>query len=247
MRNAPLGLLMLLLFCTATARPTSLVGVKARAMRAGYAADLAALADAARDARALAAADPTQAALAHYWAGYALWQRAVNGTNLKADPAQIAADRDAALAEFEAALALRESFADAHALAAWLRGWQYMAGVGDKEAHAKAIRAHIDRARALEPDNPRVQWQLAYALQRSDRERAMRMFTALAARTDAADPRSPEPDWGVPEAAMALAYNYAYAQPPDPALAAKYAHRALELRPHWQYVETVLLPQIEKR
>ena len=51
----------------------------------------------------------------------------------------------------------------------------------------------------------------------------------------------------VPEAAMALAYNYAYAQPPDPALAAKYAHRALELRPHWQYVEAVLLPQIEKQ
>ena len=244
MRNAPLGLLMFLLFCTAAPHPTTLLDVKARAMRAGYAADLPALADAARDARALVPTDP---ALAHYWAGYALWQRAVNGVNLKSDPAQIATDRDAALAEFEAALAARESFADAHALAAWLRGWQYMAGVGDKEAHAKAIRAHIDRARALEPDNPRVQWELAYVLQRSDRDRALRMFTDLAARPDAPDPRSPNPDWGVPEAAMVLAYTYANAQPPDPALAAKYAHRALELRPHWLYIESVLLPQIEKR
>src|SRR5207237_3875198 len=153
MRNAPIGLLILMLFCAAAPRPATLVDVKTRAMRAGYTADLQALADAARDARALAA-DPAAAPLAHYWAGYALWQRAVNEVNLKSDPAQIAADRDAALAEFEAALAARESFADAHALAAWLRGWQYMAGVGDKEAHAKAIRAHLYRARALEPDNP---------------------------------------------------------------------------------------------
>jgi hypothetical protein len=248
MRTTPLGLLMLLLFCTAAPRPATLVDVKARAMRAGYAADLPALSDAARDARAIAAADPSQAALAHYWAGYALWQRAVNGVNLKADAAQIAADRDAALAEFQAALALRESFADAHALAAWLHGWQYMAGVGgDKEAHSKAIRVHIERARALEPDNPRVQWEVAYVLQRSDRERARQILTDLATRADTVNPRSPEPDWGVPEAAMVLAFSYASAKPPDMVQAAKYARRAQELRPHWMYVEAILMPMIEKQ
>ena len=60
MRNAPIGLLILILFCTSAPRPASLVDVKTRAMRAGYTADLQALADAARDARALAA-DPAHA------------------------------------------------------------------------------------------------------------------------------------------------------------------------------------------
>src|SRR5207244_12258009 len=138
MRNAPIGLLILILFCTSAPRPASLLDVKTRAMRAGYTADLQALADAARDARALAA-DPAIAPLAHYWAGYALWQRAVNDVNLKLDPA---ADRAAALEEFDAAIAGREKFADAHAIAAWLHGWLYMADAANKEAHQKALVAH---------------------------------------------------------------------------------------------------------
>src|ERR1051326_7902345 len=145
MRNAPLGWLFLILFCTSAPRPASLVDVKTRATRAGYTADLQALADAARDARAIAAADPAQAALAHYWAGYAFWQRAVNDVNLKLDPS---ADRAAALAEFEAALAARESFADAHALVAWLEGWLWSTDPANKDAHQKQLIAHHSRARA---------------------------------------------------------------------------------------------------
>src|SRR6266511_2314126 len=201
MRNIPLGLLILILFCTSAPKPGSLLDVKSRAMRAGYTADLQALADAARDARALAA-DPAVAPLAHYWAGYALWQRAVNEVNLKSDPAQIAADRDAALAEFEAALAARESFADAHALVAWLHGWLYTADPANKDAHAKAILAHHARARELEPDNPRVLWAYAIALQFRDKPGALRLFDELTKRPDVRAPQSPEPDWGLPEAVM---------------------------------------------
>src|SRR5262249_17351472 len=131
--------------CATTHNPTSrLLAVKSKAMQAGYTADLAALAEAAREARGIAAQDPALAPMAHYWAGYALWQRAVNDVNRKVDPA---ADRDAALVEFDAAIAAREKFADAHAIAAWLHGWLYMANVGDKDAHQKAMLAHLARAR----------------------------------------------------------------------------------------------------
>jgi len=211
-------------------------------MSAGYTADLQALAGAAHDARSLAA-DPAIAPLAHYWAGYALWQRAINGVNRKVDPAQIAADRDAALAEMDAALAARERFADAHAIAAWLHGWLYMADPPNGEAHGKALRAHLERARALEPDNPRVLWELAYVLQRSDLPRARRLLEDVAQRPDSVT-RSADPDWGVPEAMMTLAYSYANVDPPDPVRAETLARRALQLRPRWYYVQSILLPQI---
>jgi hypothetical protein len=231
--------------CTSIAPAGSrLLAVKAKAMNAGYTADLAALADAARDARSIAAGNPQLAAIAHYWAGYALWQRAVNDVNRKVDPA---ADRDAALAEFDAALAARESFADAHALAAWLHGWLWAADPANKEAHAKALTAHLTRARELEPDNPRVLWEQAYVLQLRDRDRALHILGDLSKRADTPAPQSPDPDWGVPEAVMLLAYNNLNAQPPDLAQAEALARRALELRPHWYYVESVLLPQIDAK
>src|SRR5436309_10984619 len=136
-----------LLACTTIQTPSSrLLDIKAKALQAGYTADLQMLADAARDARAVAAADPAIAPIAHYWAGYALWQRAVNDVNRKLDPA---ADRDAALAEFDAAIAARENFADAHALAAWLHGWLWTADPANKDAHQKAVMAHMTRAREL--------------------------------------------------------------------------------------------------
>src|SRR5438034_11528371 len=109
MRSSLLISMIVVLGCTSAATPGSrLLAVKGKAMKAGYTADLAALADAAREAQAIAAADPAMAPMAHYWAGYALWQRAVNDVNRKVDPA---ADRAAALAELDAALAARESFA----------------------------------------------------------------------------------------------------------------------------------------
>ena len=232
------------LACASTHTPTSrLLAVKSKAMSAGYAADLSALAVAARDARAIAAEEPKLAAIAHYWAGYALWQRAVNDVNRKVDPAE---DRDAALAEFDAALAARESFADAHALAAWLHGWLYMADPANKDAHQKAKLAHMARARELEPDNPRVLWGIGYVLQIRDPERGRKVLGDLANRTDAPSSQSLDPDWGVPEAVMVLAYNYLNAKPPDIAQAETLARRALELRPHWYYIEAILMPQIEQ-
>ena len=239
MRPASFKLILAIaLACTSAATPGSrLLAVKAKAMNAGYSADLTALAEAARDARAIAAERPELAAMAHYWAGYALWQRAVNDVNRKVDPA---ADRDAALAELDAALAAREKFADAHALAAWLHGWFFMANEGDKDEHRKVMRAHLARARELEPDNPRVLWVYAYALQRADRDKSFRTFDELTRRPDTPAPQSLQPDWGVPEATMTLASIHSMTDGGDLALANKLAHKALALRPGWYYVETIL-------
>lgn len=237
----------LVLSCTSAVTPGSrLLAIKSKATAAGYTADLQALADAARDAQAIAAADPAIAPLAHYWAGYALWQRAVNDVNLKVDAKQIAADRDAALAELDAAIAARESFADAHALAAWLHGWLYSADPANKDEHAKILRAHLNRARELEPDNPRVLWAYATALQFRDKEGSLRLFDELTRRADVPS-HSIEPDWGVPEAMMSLAWMQVNAEHPDLARAETLARQALELRPHWYYVESILIPQIEHK
>jgi hypothetical protein len=215
-------------------------------MHAGYAGNLDALAAIAQDARTLAS-NRDLAPLAHYWAGYALWQRAVNGVNLKVAPAQINADRDAALAEMDAALAAREPFADAHALAAWLHGWLYMADPPNGAPHAQALLAHLNRARALEPDNPRVLWEYAYVLQRTDKARSLQILNDVAHRPEQLAPNSAEPDWGVPEAAMTLAFLDANATPPDLGAAEELAKRALALRPGWYYIQTILLPQIEEK
>jgi hypothetical protein len=239
MRNVQLGWLLFFLCCTSTSNASSLLEVKSRAMKAGYTADLQALADAAREARALAA-DPAVAPLAHYWAGYALWQRAVNDVNRKVDPS---ADRAAALAEMDAAIAAREAFADAHALAAWLHGWLYSADPANKDAHAQAIKTHLTRARELEPNNPRVLWAYATALQFRDRPGSLRIFDELTRRPDVAS-HSADPDWGVPEAMMSLAWMQANYDSGDVALAETLARRALALRPGWYYIESILLPQI---
>ena len=224
----------------------TLLEVKSRAMHAGYSGDLDALAAVAADSRTLAG-DADAAPLAHYWAGYALMQRAINGVNLKADPKQINADRDAALAEMDAAIAAREPFADAHALAAWLHGWLFMADPPNGAPHRDALLAHLKRARELEPDNPRVLWEYAYVLQRSDRPRALQIFNDVAHRTEHLAPSSAEPDWGVPEAAMTLAFLDANATPPELTAAEDLANRALALRPGWYYVQQILLPQIKDK
>ena len=245
MRNIILSLAILTLSCTSASRPGSLLDVKSRAMRAGYTADLQVLADAARDARALAA-DPAIAPLAHYWAGYAFWQRAVNDVNRNVDARQIAADRDAALAEMDAAIAAREAFADAHALAAWLHGWLYTADPDHKDAHAGAVRAHLTRARELEPDNPRVLWAYATALQFRDRPASLKIFDELTQRADVRKANA-DPDWGVPEAMMSRAWMHANQPDGNLAIGEQLARRALELRPGWYYIESILIPQIEAK
>ncbi len=46
---------------------------------------------------------------------------------------------------------------------------------------------------------------------------------------------------------MSLAWMQVNAEHPDLARAETLARQALELRPHWYYVESILIPQIEHK
>lgn len=173
-------------------------------------------------------------------------QPGVQEMALPVDAKQVAADRAAALAEMDAAIAAREAFADAHALAAWLHGWLYTADPDNRDAHLRALLAHHARARELEPDNPRVLWAHATALQFRDRPASLKMFDELTRRPDVRTPTA-EPDWGVPEAMMSRAWMHTNQDGGDLAVGETLARRALELRPGWYYIESILIPQIEAK
>jgi len=130
------------------------------------------------------------------------------------------------------------------ALAAWLHGWLYTADPANKDAHMDAVRRHLARARELEPDNPRVLWETAYVSQFRDNTRTRQVLEDLVRRPDPTRPHVLEPDWGIPEACMLLAFNKLNVEPKDVAGSEMLARRALELRPGWHYVEKILLPQI---
>lgn len=75
-------------------------------------------------------------------------------------------------------------------------------------------------------------------------ERAIEIYVRAADVAGAPQPDSPLPDWGKPEAIMALAYAHMIQKAPDLAAAEKEARAALCLQPQWSYVRDVLLPQI---
>ena len=53
------------------------------------------------------------ASRAHYWRGFAMWRRAINGFNDNAGRAELAGDLKSGITEFEAALAADPRFTDA--------------------------------------------------------------------------------------------------------------------------------------
>jgi hypothetical protein len=111
--------------------------------------------------------------------------------------------------------------------------------------------AELARALALAPNNPRVLWVVGGyflflpATLGGDRARALVAYRQAAdSPPPAAGARSPMPDWGRPEALMALAYAHLHAASPDLEAAAQEAAAALSLVPDWAYVRDVLVPQI---
>ena len=81
-------------------------------------------------------------------------------------------------------------------------------------------------------------------MQFRDKPGALRLFDELTQRPDT-HLASAEPDWGLPEAVMTLAWIDLNAG--DVAPAETLARRALELRPGWHYVQSILMPQIEAK
>ena len=246
----------LLTVVSATSAPAEqeLAAVKARIMAADYAADLPALAR-LRETASLWWGDPQVGHLARYWSGFASWRLAMNGASsgMKSDALQVHLER--ALADLETAAHLRASFADAWAAAASVQGWLGgLAGSDLDAARARwdRMREQLSRAKALEPENPRVLWVAGglFLFQPvaagGSTERAIEIYRrmlALSPRTQEAG--SPLPDWGRPEALMSLAYAHLHQATPDLASAEEEARAALRLQPTWSYVRDILLPQIE--
>lgn len=232
-----------------------LAAAKQRIMAADYGADLAGLARLRQEVAPLED-HPTLGYLAHYWAGFASWRIAINGASHQMSAADLQANLQRSLADFDASIHQKDDFADAYAAAflvdAWLTG---MSGIKDRAAlleQYQRLQPRLRRAKELAPDNPRVLWAEASVYLYAPPEnggnvpRALEIYRRMSEVSPAvSDASSPLPDWGKPESLMSLAYAHLSQKPPDLAAASEEAHAALRLQPEWVYVREVLLPKIE--
>lgn len=232
-----------------------LLAAKPRLMSADYRADLDELAR-LRDEMIPLTRDPALGYLAHYWAGFASWRIAINGAGGGMSTEDLKSHLATAGADFDAAVLLKDDFADAYAAAAGVYGWLGTFFIREDpataQAHYKQFFQLIARAQELEPDNPRVLWISAVPSlvlppeKGGNLDRAIEIYRRMDEVSPAAsDAGSPLPDWGKPEALMSLANAHLKQSPPDPAAAGEAARAALRLQPEWFYVRDVLLPQIE--
>ncbi len=203
--------------------------------------------------------DPGLASRVHYWRGFALWRKALNGFNESEHPQVLEADLRQAAAEFRAAQRFEPGFADAQAgEAACLANLGFLMRGGDTlRARELLLQSWglLHLASAVSPDNPRVLWVLAanqfyapaamgggQAVGHASYSRALELARRHAAR--AVDPL--EPAWGEPETLMMLAFTHFNQATPDVEQAERYARAALALVPDWHYVRDVLLVQIRE-
>ena len=230
-----------------------LATLKSELMAADYRADLAELGR-LREAVAPLAADPARGYLAHYWAGFASWRIAINGASRGMGPQDLRGHLERAGTDFEASVRLRDGFADSHAAAALVYSWLAGFYANDPAAMQERLRkskTFLQRARELEPDNPRVLWALGAVYLYSPPEYggnprlAVETYRRMFEVSGAPNPDSPLPDWGKPEALMSLAFAHLQQSPPDLASAQEEARAAFRLQPEWSYVRDILLPQIE--
>lgn len=192
----------------------------------------------------------------HYWLGFAKWRRALNGFNDGADPAEIAADLNRAIADFERAVEADPRFHDARIAAASCLGNLIFLNQSNPDKVRDLVTrssALLREAAAADPGNPRLFWVRGPTYWWVPAERGGGQGKAvetyekgLAAVANAAPSATPlEPSWGKPELLMNLAWSYLNRSQPDLAKARDYARQALELVPYWHYVRDILIPQIE--
>ena len=252
-------LLTLSAACAGSARKADterrLLKAKAQIMAADYRANLAELAR-VRDQMVPLSDDPQWGYLARYWAGFASWRLAINGVNRGIAPGDVKAHLERAAIDLDAAINLRDDFADGYAAAASVNGWlgtmQGGAVAKFRELVTRA-RQQLARAKELAPANPRVVWVESMTLSGTpvayggNPERALQILRqSLQVGDFTALPTSPLPDWGKPETLMALAWGNLNAAAPDHVAAKDQAQAALRLQPEWFYVREILLPQIEE-
>jgi len=237
----------------ATRRATERLVASVR--RADYAGDRAALAR-LHDELAPLAGDPELATRVGYWQGFALWRRAVNGFNDGATPEEQQADLEAAVGDFEGVLARDPVFVEAHVGAASCLGnlmYLNMKTPDKAREYLEPATAHLEAARKVDPDNPRLLWVegprlWAYPPERGGgQDKAFDAYErglASVRREKGAITDPLMPSWGEPELLMNRSWSNLNRTTPDLPAAERDARAALRRVPYWHYVRDILLPQI---
>jgi tetratricopeptide (TPR) repeat protein len=196
-----------------------------------------------------------------YWQGLALWRRAINGFNDKADAADLQNDLQTALAEFDEATRIDPAFVDAKVGALSCVGFLAYS-LRHEETPSTKTTELMTRTRALwqglqteAPDNPRFLWVEGPIYWNippqygGGQPKAIETYEnglTLIRRQKTAASNSLDPTWGEPELLMSLGWSRLNQTTPDLSGAQQDADSALKLVPHWHYVKDILRPQIEE-
>lgn len=200
--------------------------------------------------------DPTLAAYRHYWRGFALWRRALNGFNETPVPRDLESDLRAAIASFEAALGAKPDWIEARIGIFGCGGPLYMLLKDDeprREALLKEYSPLIREVGAQRAGNPRALWLVGQsqlgpganaAAASSTFHRGIEAALAEARETPASEPAW-VPRWGGAENLMNLAFLHSQSSLKNRELALAYLEGTLVAVPEWHYVREILRPQIE--
>jgi len=196
------------------------------------------------------------APLAHYWRGFALWRRALNGFNDSAAKDDLDADLSRASKEFSSAGESEHVAIEAEIGEAACEGTLvFLHHKESDELHRHLVR-DADLMRRLQqaaPNNPRYLWVLGGSLWNRPATAGGSQVAAIDAYRRGLDAindhsnstgDSLEPTWGRAELLMSLAWSSLHQATPDLNLADQYARQALALAPTWHYVRDILMPQI---
>ena len=193
-----------------------------------------------------------------YWRGFALWRRAINGFNDKADAKELEDDMKVAEEEFGASAALDPDFPDAKIGAISCLGYLAFIHRTDQaqmQNYLSKLLPLVKEVQASSPENPRLCWVLGPMYWNRPVENGGGPSKAIenykkgldAARKSKNVAVNPlDPSWGEPELLMSLAWSSLNQSDPNPQEAEEYANAALTLVPYWHYVRDILLPQIQK-
>jgi hypothetical protein len=202
--------------------------------------------------------EPKLALYRHYWRGFALWRRALNGFNETPTPQDLEADLRAAIASFQAALALKPDWIEARIGIMGCAGPLLFLAGNDAPRREAILKEYLPQTREVAEkgaDNSRALWLMGqtrlgapppYGGQPAEAAATFhRGVEAALAEARQAPKDEPVwiPRWGGAENLMNLAYLYTHSALANRDLALAYAEGALVAAPEWHYVRDVLRPK----
>jgi hypothetical protein len=204
--------------------------------------------------------DPQLSAYRHYWRGFALWRRALNGFNETPTPQDLEDDLKAAIASFRTALVEKPGWIEAQLGIMGCAGPLLFLARDDAPRQKAVLQEYLPVAREASErgaENPRALWLIGQSQLGApppyggDATKAAATFhrgieAAIAeARQISADEPLWIPRWGGAENLMNLAYLYSHSALANRDLALAYAEGALVAVPEWHYVRQILWSQIQ--